>query len=85
MKIEVLEIIKSLITCKNDHDEVTIATAILSLKDRWPNLTDDEKKEIEAAAYAIYYLDAEVLKDGTIDGVPFPNCLAYNDDSTKSK
>lgn len=75
MQREIAEIIKSLIACQIDHNEADVAGSILSLKDRWPNLTDDEKQEIEAAAYAIYQLDDRVASDGTMNNVEFPKCL----------
>ena len=49
--------------------------SILSLKDRWPALTENEKKEIEASAYAIYFLDRDVSDNGLLDNVEFPRCL----------
>lgn len=60
---------------RDDKKTKYIAITILSIKDRWPTLTVDEKKEIEVASYAIYYFDKDVDNKGLLDGVEFPECL----------
>ena len=77
MQREISELIKPIVEhgSSDDWEGKYIAISILSLKDRWPSLTENEKKEIEAATYAIYYLDRDVSDKGLLNDIEFPRCL----------
>jgi len=74
MNQDLTEIIKTLMN--QDCDEKDIAIAILSLKERWPHLTETEKIEIEATAFSIYSLGYDF--DPNTES--FPDCLYIIDD-----
>lgn len=63
MKPEITKIITTMMESYDEYHYLAIAKGIRSLAKNWPSLTEDEKKEIEAAATAFSVMAIEHIED----------------------
>jgi len=63
MKPEITKIITTMMESYDEYHYLDIAKGIRSLAKNWPSLTDEEKKEIEAAATAFLIMAVEDEED----------------------
>lgn len=77
MKSDLLKIVGILIKNNEEADPLYVARSLRILKDEWPGLTEDEKKELMAVAHAVATLDEDIEDDDTYDDKKFPDYLEF--------